>query len=336
MSKKEKMLDLITTRILLFFQKNRTDSKENKNDGTISAEDFIAGLFNILYEKDQPGYIRTDNLKKNYPGIDVLSEKKKQGIQVTVRKDSQKIKDTFKKIPSFSDNTLYSDVLFIIQDAELPENLKKFKSPYEGYNLQILSATEIFRRIRTEATEMEHMEKICVYVQDSLVMPDAVMEGRNVDAEMFRILFNSLNNSLKQGSLENNDGDESPVYKTSPLEKKKKFKNEWPVLEQIYKDSFGLKQDGSESGRLVAYHKYIKEAFSQDLNEVDKGNIQSYLKTQSTIILHESSGDPVKGINRLVSKMKKELDLGFVPDSHMLSFLLTMFFTCDVFPLIRE
>jgi len=51
---REKMWDSITSKTLLYFQKNRTDSKTNRNNGAISAEDFITGLYNILYEKDNP------------------------------------------------------------------------------------------------------------------------------------------------------------------------------------------------------------------------------------------------------------------------------------------
>ena len=177
---------------------------------------------------------------------------------------------------------------------------------------------------------------MCAYIEGAVVMPSTVMDGTNVDAEVFKILFTSLNDLLQKESVENIDDDEAPAYKTSPAQKKEKFKKHWPVLEQVYKDSLGLKADGSESGRLIAYHKYVEEAFSQDLSEDDKEVIQSYLKTKSILILHENNDDPIKSIHQMASTMSKELDLGFIPSSHVLSFVLNMFFKCDVFPLLME
>src|SRR3972149_4367142 len=203
---REKMWDSITSKTLLYFQKNRTDSKTNRNNGAISAEDFITGLYNILYEKDNPEYIPTKKLKVNYPGIDVLSTKKKQGIQVTVQKD-------------------LSEVLFVIQDTDLPNNLKKFAPSYEGYSLKILSAAEIFREI--DNADDEQMKKICAYVEGSIVMPEDVISNRNVDAEVFKMLFNSLNLSLRNNSSESNIENEELVYITSPAEKMKKYNDEW-------------------------------------------------------------------------------------------------------------
>src|SRR3989304_4497062 len=294
MTIRDKMWDSITSKTLLYFQKNRTDSKTNRNNGAISAEDFITGLYNILYEKDNPEYIPTKKIKVNYPGIDVLSTKKKQGIQVTVQKDLSKIKNTFTSIPPFSENKDFSEVLFVIQDTDLPNNLKKFAPSYEGYSLKILSA-----------------------------------------AEIFQMLFNSLNLSLRNNSSESNIENEELVYITSPAEKMKKYNDEWTALVQIYKASIGLKDDGSEIERFISYHKYVEEAFSQDLNEVDKSVIQGYLRTKSTILLHANNNDPVNAINQMALQMRNELGLGFVPSSHVLSFLLNMFFKCDVFPLIK-
>jgi len=327
------MWDSITSKTLLYFQKNRTDSKTNRNNGAISAEDFITGLYNILYEKDNPEYIPTKKLKVNYPGIDVLSTKKKQGIQVTVQKDLSKIKNTFTSIPPFSENKDFSEVLFVIQDTDLPNNLKKFAPSYEGYSLKILSAAEIFREI--DNADDEQMKKICAYVEGSIVMPEDVISNRNVDAEVFKMLFNSLNLSLRNNSSESNIENEELVYITSPAEKMKKYNDEWTALVQIYKASIGLKDDGSEIERFISYHKYVEEAFSQDLNEVDKSVIQGYLRTKSTILLHANNNDPVNAINQMALQMRNELGLGFVPSSHVLSFLLNMFFKCDVFPLIK-
>ena len=199
--------------------------------------------------------------------------------------------------------------------------------------MKILSAAEIFREI--DNADDEQMKKICAYVEGSIVMPEDVISNRNVDAEVFKMLFNSLNLSLRNNSSESNIENEELVYITSPAEKMKKYNDEWTALVQIYKASIGLKDDGSEIERFISYHKYVEEAFSQDLNEVDKSVIQGYLRTKSTILLHANNNDPVNAINQMALQMRNELGLGFVPSSHVLSFLLNMFFKCDVFPLIK-
>lgn len=334
-AQKDRMMSSINCRVLVFFHTNKFGSSLNKNDGALSAEDFIKDLFNILYESDSPAYINTKKLKQNYPGIDVLSTSKQQGIQVTVRTDTGKVTETFGVIPKCEDNNDYKEILFVIQGDVLPSNLKKIKSPRDGYVLTFVSATEILREI--EGTDLDHLKRICHYIEKAIVIPDEVAGGEvNVDAAVFNILFASLkNNLLKKDSLEVSD-EEVIFFKTSHAKKKEKFKPEWATLEQLYKDSLGLKEDGSGSGRLIAYHKYIEEAFSQDLSEDDKQLIQSYLKTKSVMILHKNQGDPIKALDEMVTTMREELDLRFVPASHVLSFILNMFFKCDVFPLIGD
>lgn len=331
MSVKERMLDSITSRIIVFFQTNKAGSMLNRNDGAIAAEDFISDLFNLVRDHEKPGYICTKKLKSNYPGIDVLSTTKKEGIQVTVQTTRSKVTTTFSKIPKLAQNTDYSRIIFVVQDTTLSNTLKRFPTSYEGYTVQILSATEILREI--DALTFEQMQKVCEYVERVLKMPDTVMENRDVDAQLFHVLFTSLNGALSRGVL-NTEVEDEPVYKTSPSEKRVKYERDWPILVQLYKDALGLKGDGSETERFIAYHKYVEEAFSQDLDEDDKEAIQSYLKTKSTMLLAENDGNAVAAINQMASQMREDLNLGFVISPHVLSFILNMFFKCDVLPLI--
>jgi hypothetical protein len=332
-SARDKMFDSITSRIIQFFYQNKLASEQNKNDGAVSAEDFIKELFNLLYEGGDSNYVCTSKIRHNYPGIDIINKVKKQGVQVTVREDNQKIKDTFKKIPTIGENSDYNKVIFVIQSSHKPKNLLKQPNLYQGYSLEIKSASEILNDISNLGDNA--LEKVCAYVEKAVVIPDPVSMGRNVDAEIFFVLFDALINSLESDPSDIPDHDDL-IYKTSIEEKRKKFSDFWKILQQLYKDSLGLKEDGSTSNKLIFYRKYVEEAFSQRLNETQKETIQSYLKTQSAMLLHQNDGDPVKAINQMVSVMQDELKLGFLNKANIISFLLNMFFKCDVFPMIDE
>lgn len=331
MSEKEIMQQSINTRLISYFCTNQSDSKQNRNNGALSAEDYIVGLFTVVY-KDS-GYVNTKKIRRNYPGIDILNENKKQGIQITVRTDDSKITETFEKIPKIEDNKLYSEIQFIIQTIGLPKNFKKFKSPYNGYILSFLSVTEILNIV--DSLDLEDIKNVCTYVEQNTRIPDPVMLEKNVDSEVFKLLFNSLNGYLKGKTLLGSECNDKEIYKTSPKEKAEKFKKEYPLLIKLYKDSLGLQDDGKNIDRFLAYRKYVDEAFSEDLDEDERQIIQSYLRTESQIILYSNNNDPIIAIKSLASQMKKDFGLGFVSNSYVLSFLLNMFFKCDVFPLLK-
>lgn len=70
-------------------------NKRTYTDINLISEGFIQKLLNILYDTN---FIDLNKEQINFPGIDLADLEKRIGVQITSRKDSQKIVETYEKI----------------------------------------------------------------------------------------------------------------------------------------------------------------------------------------------------------------------------------------------
>ncbi|WP_394884248.1 SMEK domain-containing protein [Clostridium butyricum] len=82
-------------------------NKQGLNNATKLSEDFFCGLLNIIEELD---LINVNNLKMNFPAIDLGDREKRICYQVTSTNEFNKIKETIKK---FDNKKLYTQYDFI-------------------------------------------------------------------------------------------------------------------------------------------------------------------------------------------------------------------------------
>lgn len=327
-SKKEQLIKEISSRVISYFVLNNFDAKRNKTDGALSAEDFLAGLFNILYKEELDCKFENVNKIPNYPGIDLLDKNISIAVQVTVNERADKIRNTFNVIPSVEKNDDYHTIWFFIQAMHLTPGQKKIEPTHSGYTTRVIGITELLNEI-SDINDLDLLKKIHVYVKSMLVIPDIDLDAVNIDAAVFDVLFRALKDRSETTSTELEE-----IYKTSPSEKKEKHAEQWDLLISLYRESLGVTNDEIDLHRLKNYRSLVEEIFSEDLDEVQKESIQTYLRTQSLLILHDCEGDAVKGIQKLCEHLRNDLKITFVPYTHILSFCLNMFFSCDVFPLI--
>lgn len=327
-AKKEQLLSDISSRVIAYFLRNKFDTGVNKTDGALSAEDFIAGIFNILYKKSLGCAFKNMNKVPNYPGIDLLDKKLAISVQVTIENRLDKIKKTFITIPAAKENEDYNTIWFFVQDMTLTSGLKKFGPEHEGYKVRIIGVTEILKEISL-IDDLSLLQEIHLYVKTMLVFPDVDIETINIDGAVFEVLFNVLKDKTEAANLSS-----ETIFHTSPRDKKEKYSKDWSLLEALYKESLGVSNGEIDLHRLKNYRSLIEEVFSEELDEVQREQIQSYLRTQSLLVLNECEDNPVKAIDKLCAHLRDELKINFVPKNQLLSFCLNMFFACDVFPLI--
>lgn len=327
---KEQLLDEISTKIIAYFVKNKFDARRNKTDGALSAEDFLVGLYNVLYKNKGVKYINVNNDALNYPGIDLVDSVTGTAVQVTVTEGIDKVKRSFDTISKSEDNEEYSTVIFFVQAMHLSSGHKKFGPDFKGYRTEVTGITELLKEI-SSLDDIDLLKEIHFYVKLNLVFPDVDISHINIDNAVFSVMFSALKNKSEE-DYETSD----EIYKTSPSEKKEKYADNWVLLIALYKQSLGVVDDEIDLHRLKNYRGLVEEVFSEDLDETQKESIQIYLRTQSLIILHMNNNDPVSSIHSLCRQLQDELKISFVPQSHILSFCLNMFFSCDVFPLISN
>jgi hypothetical protein len=330
-SKKEEMIKSISSRILLFCSNNKNLSKINLNDGSVSAEDFFAELFNILYRDNNSKLFNTNKNKSNYPGIDLLDLENKKAIQVTVENTLSKIKSSFCKIPQKKDNEVYSSVEFIIQVNSVTKGMKTFGPKYQDYNVKVICIPDILREINN-LSNLKHVEDICKFVENAIKVPDKVMANKQVDNEAFEILFQILKDRITKSDMAEIK-DPISIYKSSPKEKRDKFDSDWKQLIDLYKLTLGMTGADDDHNKLINYENRLSECFSQDLNEIQKDLILKYLRAESFMVLESNQGKPLVAIGKLTEKIRADFNVGFLSKTQVMSFVLNMFFTCDVFPL---
>jgi hypothetical protein len=330
-STREQMMDSVTSRILLFCAQNRVSAGLSRNNGAISAEDVFAELFNIIYRDSHASFINANKIKINYPGIDLLDTDNKTAIQITVQNSLKKVKDSFSKIPAFSDNRDYSRVEFFIQDNKITLGMKRFGPKYKDYDVEVYCASDVLRDVDSIGKQ-DHLKDVCEFVEKSINVPNRVTAEKDIDNEAFGILFQALKDRVESKDIVDAK-DPMIVYKSSPKEKKDKFKSDWEKLVNLYKNSLGMKDKDEGYKKLIDYEKQITECFSEDLDEIQKDLILKYLRTQSLIILEENPNKPLIAIEGLTKKIKSDFNVGFLSKTQVMSFILNMFFACDVFPL---
>lgn len=326
------MIESISTRILLFCSSNKQLAKLNRNNGAVSAEDFFANLLNLIHKNDNYNLINANSLNKvNYPGIDLLDLDNKRGIQVTVENSLKKIKNTFDVIPRAEDNKDYNKIEFLFQLESVTNGIKKFSSHYNGYEVKTYCLPDILKNITKLNNDI--LKEVCIFVEDSIEIPDKVIAGKHIDEIAFRILFAALKNKIDNNTPEDKN-DIKLIYKSSSKEKKNIFINDWNNLINLYKLSLGIDDKNDNSYiNLINYQKNIEECFSQELDEDQKELIIGYLRTESHFLLIKNNSNPIISINELTEKIKKDFDVTFLSKIQVESFILNMFFACDVFPL---
>ncbi|WP_394209754.1 SMEK domain-containing protein [Enterovibrio calviensis] len=100
----------ITNRLTHIAAYTKTLAKANLNDSAVLSENFYAGLLNIIYDDL---YLKNSNLfDRNSEAIDLHDEEQRICVQVTIRQDREKYKETIEK---FIKNELYKkyDKLYI-------------------------------------------------------------------------------------------------------------------------------------------------------------------------------------------------------------------------------
>jgi len=336
-SRRDMEMKIITSKINLFFQNNTTDAKRNLNNGAVSCEIFLMNLFNIVQWPKDGTYEDTNVKKSNFEDIDLYNQKHKLGIQVTVQRTNEKIKSTCNGACDIGQNKLFNKIYFVIQVDSIPQNLKNLMSNnsknINGYEFEIYSSSEILNSIANleETTFQEALE----YVNSSLVFPEMENQSYDYDTKIFQILFKGLLNRAQDEEYKEQNIEEYEFGDDIDL-KKEIYSDKLLKIQEIYEESLKSSQDENSLARYFSYNKILKEVFSEELDEVEKNDIQKYLRLESLFILDACDEDILKSIISLSEKIKKDLNLSFVPKDNMIMFVINMFYKCDVFPVRFE
>ncbi len=147
-----------------------SDARKGFYDIPKACEDLFMEIFNIVYAQNGWKFQNMNNIKANYPAIDLGDVKNKIGIQITCQSNSTKIQDTLDVFESSLMNLpqIFSH-LFIFLLTRKPNYTKKFSFPKSGmkYNKKhILSIDDFIDSL--DSLDISVLEKLCVYIKKNI------------------------------------------------------------------------------------------------------------------------------------------------------------------------
>lgn len=132
----------------------------NKTDLSIELEDFLIPVFNIYFTTE---FININKYEKNYPGIDLYSEKEKIALQITCNTTAVKRKSTVSKVQELVDsNKVEINTLYIFVLTSSLKNRKDFIETAFFKNTNVLTIPSILS-ISTEKKEQVYEYIINTY-----------------------------------------------------------------------------------------------------------------------------------------------------------------------------
>ncbi|WP_343101133.1 SMEK domain-containing protein [Romboutsia sp. MSSM.1001216sp_RTP31141st1_G3_RTP31141_220114] len=145
-------------------------------------EDLFCGLLNILYNLE---LINLNELKMNFPAIDLGDEYEGVCFQITTTNTSSKIKSTLEK---FKDKKLYEkyNLVYILILGKKLNYRNDFQ--YDEFEFDIIDLTDLSKLINTKS--IKKIEKIKNYLKDNI---DMIFENKR-----YQIDVNSRKNNVYQ------------------------------------------------------------------------------------------------------------------------------------------
>jgi len=320
MIKRESYIKEIAESFALLSRQVEILNSVNFFDINIVAEDFFAGLLNLIY-----GYnLRNLNVsKKNTPAIDLGDEKNRISIQVTSDNSSEKIKETICKFIEKKSYLEYDKLVILILTKKknyttVFDTKDKFKFDCAKDIIDYQDLMKIARGKNVK--ELRNLSEFLSEEFCDKLSKAKLTHAKEIDTIMELIEYITKN---KSKILKNRvDAVIDPDYKINKRFKEfaERIKSQYTTLYPVYVDTLNMIYDTLG----------IDEA--QDLVKT------MYLQDISIKYLDDAKDDPMKALDRLVNYFEVQLSTnGKKYDKSAIKFyLVDEIIKCNVFPNERE
>lgn len=320
MIKKEKYLKDIGSSLAKLKAEVEIFNSVNLYDINNFAEDFYAGLLNLIY-----GYnLKNLNiLEKNTPAIDLGDEENRISIQVTSDNSSEKIKETISKFIKKKSYLKYDRLIILILTAK-----RKYTTVFNTRNKfnfnctkDVIDCTDLMKTIRGKnIKELKDLNKFLIEEFYDKLPKAKSTHANEIDTIMDLIEYITKNKNKK---LKNNvDAVIDPDYKINKRFKNfaEKIKSHYTSLYTVYGDTLNIINETREIDEAQAL---IKTMYLQDI---------------SIKYLDDTKDNPMKALDRLVNYFEDQLSTnGKEYDKYAIKFyLVSEIIECNVFPNERE
>ncbi len=286
----------------------------NLYDINIVAEDFYAGLLNVVYRFELKN---ANAIERNAQAIDLIDTTNRIAVQVTSDNSSEKIKHTISEFVSSRSYVLYDRLIVLILTQK-----KKYRTMFQtdgcfsfDKNKDILDPESLIKHIET--LDVAHIKEINEYLERELREKSEEVkttQASEVDTIIDLITYISQHKEVRKKI----DVEIDPEYKIY-----KRFKAFADQLVTEYTTMFAFY---GEALRIVNETLGTDEA--QDIITT------FYLQDISMVFLDEANNDPVKALGKMVCFFEDKLSQnGKKYDRAAIKFyLVNEMIKCSVFP----
>jgi hypothetical protein len=290
----------------------------NLYDINIIAEDFFAGLLNLIFDYKLKN---VNVIERNAPAIDLIDEENKISIQVTSDNSSTKIKHT---ISEYIDNKAYDKydrlIVLILTRKKRYSALFDTKDKFVFNNASdILDIKDLVKFIR--GLQTEKIKSINDFLETELC--EKVYSAKKTQANEIDTIIDLIEYISKHKEVKKKiDVEVDPEYKIF-----KRFKDFAEKLISEYTTLYIVYGNAIET---------INETIGID--EAQDIIIVFYLQDISMQFLDETNDNPIKALNKLVGYFEDKLSVnGKKYDRAAIKFyLINEMIKCRVFPNERE
>lgn len=294
------------------------DNNKGLYDINKCAEGFFCKLFNLIYSN----YSLEELKHVNEAAIDLGDKNNKLCMQVTAIKRTDKIQKTITTFEKNELNKIYNHLRFFLLVLKKQKKYIVQTNGLYAFNSDddILDINDLIKYI-SNTLDYPTQEKVFEFLSKELSFLYKKYGENNISIEtklfqeLFRVLYEENNSEISNHKY---------AKAKSDLEKKKiRFNNFWEQIESNYK---------------LFINPQRELRFQQAMNHFSEPNIikvHNYLRSISNDALYANNGDPIKSIEYLIEKIKKDNDLEVFSIMDIKYFLYFQLFNCYVFPNIE-
>lgn len=190
MSTRDSLMQRIRTNLTFFEREILTASKKNQIDSSAVLEDFSLGLLNLIYGYD---LVNANNIRDNYPAVDLIDVNHRIAVQVTTNNSLEKIWHTRDEF-LLSELHLRFDMLIVLILGNTAARSRDIK--VREFDLQIMTMKDLL--VAITALDLDRLQKVDTYLQEHIGAADDDGSSAHASHSASIAEINRLTNSEKE------------------------------------------------------------------------------------------------------------------------------------------
>ncbi|MEN6671211.1 SMEK domain-containing protein [Psychrobacter sp. B38] len=154
--RRQQLIKNINRLLSMFIDELALDNGASYFDSNISSEYFFIEILNVIYDLNLEDI---NQLKKNYPAIDLVDKSRKTSFQVTSQSDRKKIRTTIEKFKRYRLHEHYTNLKFLI----LSKSSTSFSIVDTDFDVEVIDLSKLGKKIRSlDSSKIESLHSYMI------------------------------------------------------------------------------------------------------------------------------------------------------------------------------